>query len=338
MEIDSGVKIDIDVIIPVWNGEKYIAAAINSVVEQTYPPKRIIVVNDGSTDDTERIILDCKKNSSIEIEYVKKDNGGLSSARNAGLAVSRSEWVSFLDADDEWFPDKLEMQVNVLRSTPYENIGVVYGRYKIIDENGELNGDIPLAFPDPDIRGDVFKKVLVANKIIGSGSAVLIKKECFKYAGNFDETLRAAEDWDMWLRIAEKYEFDFSDGYLVKIRFHSSNMQKNKWHMFENELNFYRKWALRLSEKGLRCPSLWAKMISLKIILEYPDVEFHAYADNFLGSEVRKSIFWFTFGSLRLMLSVAVIYVFITNVISIIKSLLSQCLKLIREVKIIWTT
>jgi glycosyltransferase involved in cell wall biosynthesis len=220
------MKIDIDVIIPVYNGEKFISNTISSVLQQTYKPRNIIVVNDGSTDTTAEMI-DSFKNSGTPVIHLKKENKGLSAARNSGLALAKSAWVAFLDADDKWEPTKLEKQIQCLRQSKLKDLGVIYCDYKTINEQGtfllkEFSQRIA-----PALKGNIFNELLSGNRISGSGSSILVKRACFKKVGLFDETLPAAEDWDMLLRLARHYAFDFIPAQLVSIRIHSTNMQKN---------------------------------------------------------------------------------------------------------------
>ena len=196
----------IDVVIPAYNGENFILDALKSAINQTLPPHKIIIVDDGSTDKTNEIVSECAKTSKINIEIIKKTNGGLSSARNAGIEASDSNFVAFLDADDTWVENKLEEQMKVYETTELKNLALVYCNYDVIDSNGIIKYENYKAPLDKKrMRGVVFKELLERNKIASSGSGVLIKKEIFDIVGLFDENLRFAEDWDMGLRIAEKF-------------------------------------------------------------------------------------------------------------------------------------
>ncbi|MCF7834034.1 MAG: glycosyltransferase [Candidatus Pacebacteria bacterium] len=240
--MNSELKNKIDAIIPAYNGARFILQALDSVVNQTLPPNKIIVVDDGSTDNTNKIVSNYAKNSKIEIKIVQKENGGLSSARNAGIKESNAYFIGFLDADDVWTPEKLSEQIKIFEDTEFGNLGLVYCDYFIIDKNGNVNKKekkIPL---NQGIRGSAFPFLLVGNKVLSSGSGVLIKKEVFNTVGYFDESLKYAEDWDMWLRISQKYEIDYSVKRLVKIRRHDENMTKSKLNKIKGEAKFYKKW------------------------------------------------------------------------------------------------
>jgi glycosyltransferase involved in cell wall biosynthesis len=295
----DSVPFTVDVIIPVYNGEKYIAAALDSALRQTYPPQSIIVVDDGSTDHTGDIVLGMKEISTLKIVYVKKANGGSSSARNVGLACAQSAWIAFLDTDDVWLENKLQAQIHVIENTPFKNLGVVYGRYTLIDGAGRDITHLPVH--PPKLRGNIFESLLSANQIFGSASAALIRRVCFEEVGGFDENLQAAEDWDMWLRIAEKFEYDFSDDSLVQIRRHDNNIQWDAGHMLLHEISFYEKWSRRL-EGRYRCPNSWARKIAERVIADLPSLKLFRIVRQKFSPILRQRVFRVTFGSLHLYL------------------------------------
>jgi glycosyltransferase involved in cell wall biosynthesis len=236
-------KIPVDVIIPVYNGERYIAEALASVVAQTVLPSHIIVVNDGSTDKTGEIVE--KFSSKVPIIHLKKKNGGLSSARNAGINRSKAKYLAFLDADDRWEPTKLEKQWAVFQKTKLPRLGVVYCDYYIIDDASEKldAGRFQLI---PTCKGDIYPALLNTNVVASSGSGVLVKRDCFVKAGTFDESLTSSEDWDMWLRIAESFQFDYVYEELVAIRRHAHNMQNNTKGMMLSDIRVLNRHAKAL--------------------------------------------------------------------------------------------
>jgi len=214
----------VDVIIPVYNGEKYIRVALTSVLGQTVKPQRIVVVNDGSTDCTGDIVDEIAGTAAIPVVHIKQTNRGLSAARNTGIANSSAPLLCFLDADDFWMPNKLESQLKIVQSSP--SLGLVYCGYVTCDGDGNIRtGDHWLT---PHLRGFCYRDLLGNNYICGSGSAVMIRRECFKKCGIFDEKIGYGEDWDMWLRIARYYPVDFICVSLVVIRIHAESMQKTK--------------------------------------------------------------------------------------------------------------
>ena len=149
------------------------------------------------------------------------------------------------------------------------------------------------------MRGVVFKELLERNKIASSGSGVLIKKEIFDIVGLFDENLRFAEDWDMGLRIAEKFQIDFSDKILVHIRKHEDNMTSSPLKTFANELCFYNKWISRLEEQ-YNVPLFWSDKITFRIISRFPSINFVKLFKETVPEENRKILFRKTLGSVYL--------------------------------------
>ncbi|MEO8587734.1 MAG: glycosyltransferase [Flavobacteriales bacterium] len=233
----------IDVIIPLYNGGRFISDALRSVLEQTLPPRSVIVVDDGSTDDgayvVERFIA--ANTSGTRITCVRQSNAGPNAARNAGIAHSTAPLLAFLDADDLWHPTKLEKQVALFDRAP-ASLGLVYCDFDTMDDGGAPLDTGRNAHTEPPLRGRVFDRLLFANRISGSASAVLIRRTCFDAAGLFDTELRGSEDWDMWLRISERWEVDLVDESLVSIRRHGASAQMDTDHMLRNMLLFFAKW------------------------------------------------------------------------------------------------
>jgi glycosyltransferase involved in cell wall biosynthesis len=215
------------VVIPVYNGARFLAAAIESVLVQTLAPRRLIVVDDGSRDESAEIARSFA-GGAIELVVVQKPNGGLSSARNAGLAHCRSELVALLDADDVWAPHKLARQVACFAESELSELGVVFCGYDDIDENGQPLLNFPSMPLTRGLRGRIKRRLYRGNLVAGSGSAVLVKRACLARTGGFDERLPSSEDWEMWLRLAEHYAFDYVDEVLVHLRRHGGSMQAQR--------------------------------------------------------------------------------------------------------------
>ncbi len=301
---NSIIHNEIDVVIPVYNGEKFIIEAIDSAAHQTLSPKKIIIIDDGSTDNTYSLVSEYARYSAVEIKLVQKANGGLSSARNRGIQESDAEFIAFLDADDVWVKEKLEKQLAIYQQTVFRKLGLVYCNYDVINAQGAylyINYKAPL--DKKRMRGSVFKTLLERNRIASSGSGVLIRRSIFNTIGLFDETLKWGEDWDMWLRIAEHYEVDFVDAVLVHIRKHAHNMTANPSKIFEHELHFYKKW-MSIIDKRYPIPTFWADKISIRIISQFPKKEFFTMFKNKVFRENQKKLFRKSFGSFFLYLPV----------------------------------
>jgi len=207
----------VSVIIPTFNRAHLVGRAIHSVLVQTYQDFEIIVVDDGSTDNTEKVI---KSFNDPRIRYVRHEkNKGGSAARNTGIKTARGKYIAFLDDDDEWLPEKLEKQINKFQTLP-SIFGVVYSGFSYVSENGEIISNVI-----PTLRGKVYDNLLKEN-ILGSPTP-LIKKNCFKKAGLFDETLPSCQDWDMWIRLSKYYYFDFVPDILAKHYVHRHRISAN---------------------------------------------------------------------------------------------------------------
>lgn len=178
----------VSVIIPAYNRSKLLRLTVESVLAQTYPHIEIIVVDDGSTDDTATVMEQCAG----RITYIKQANQGVGAARNTGLRVAAGEYINFLDHDDLFMPTKIERQVQVLDARP--EIGLVHCRYYQIDEDGNRLDEVGL-LPE----GEVLKE-LVFECFVWLGGP-LIRRQCFDQVGLFDEE-SWIPDWDMWLRFA----------------------------------------------------------------------------------------------------------------------------------------
>ena len=194
---------NISVVIPSYNRKEFLKRSIDSAINQTKKPFEIIVVDDGSTDGTETMI----KSDYDFVKFIKQKNKGVSAARNIGIEVSIGEWICFLDSDDEWKKDKLEKQINAMKSNP---------GYKFFHSN-EIwikNGlRINQKKKHKKYGGDIFDKCLDMCRI--SPSSVMINKTIFDEVGNFNEDLAVCEDYELWLRVCDKYRVFFIDEPLI---------------------------------------------------------------------------------------------------------------------------
>ncbi|GAB4190982.1 MAG: glycosyltransferase [Coleofasciculaceae cyanobacterium] len=187
----------VSVIIPVYNGEKTILKTIQSVQEQTFSNFEIIVINDGSTDGTLEQVSTVQDS---RIKIFSYTNGGLSVARNRGISHATGEFLTFLDADDLWTPDKLELQLAALQAHP--EAGLAYSWTVSMDEKGEkFHPGISVSY-----EGNVYRQLLLGN-FIASGSNAMLRKQAIESAGEFDPTLKSIEDWDYWLRVVPHWSF-----------------------------------------------------------------------------------------------------------------------------------
>lgn len=206
----------VDVIIPAFNAAEYIERTILSVLNQTMLPRQIIVVDDGSNDNTPSIVREIR---SELVRLITVTNGGVSRARNIGIRAAEAKYVAFLDADDVWDSHKLEAQVACLEST--ESAGACYSGASLIDEfDADISGTVAV----PYIRGDVFYDILFYERpIYGSASSVIVRRDILIQTDLFDEKMRYSEDVDLWVRLAELTDFEYVEDPHVKIRVHNKS-------------------------------------------------------------------------------------------------------------------
>lgn len=221
----------VSVIILAHNLAHFVGEALQSVLDQTFMDFEVIVVDDGSTDNTREVVV---RFTDPRVRYVYQDNQERSAARNTGIRLAQGEYIAFLDADDVWLPEKLALQVNLLETRP--EVGLVYtGAY--VMENSRVFVEQKCKY-----RGRVVRPLLVVDNIVtGSASTAMVRRECFDEVGLFDEASSVCEDWDAWLRIAMKYEFDYVPQPLAKCRVHGTNTQKQADRMKQGTLAFFDK-------------------------------------------------------------------------------------------------
>ncbi len=187
----------VSVVIPAYNSEQTICETIESVLNQTFSDFEVIVVNDGSQDDTVAVV---KTINDSRVRLIDYPNAGAAASRNRGAEQARGELLAFLDADDLWTPDKLEAQVAALDKNPQAS--VAYSWTDFIDANSQF------LWPGLHISesGYVLERLLVVN-FIENGSNTLIRKEAFRRVGGFDDSFESSEDWELWLRLAADHQF-----------------------------------------------------------------------------------------------------------------------------------
>ena len=214
------MKLSISVIIPTLNRVNLLKRALRSVLNQTLPPDEIIVIDNGSTDDTKNMIKDNFQN----IKYYYLHDKGVSKARNLGIKNSNSEWLSFLDSDDEWHRKKLEKQINFIK---YNSKCKFVHSNEVWFRNGIHLNQLK---KHKKKGGNIFKNCLKMCCI--SPSSVILKKNIFYDYGFFDESFQVCEDYEMWLRISAKEEICFlEDKLLIKHGGHKDQLSKKFWGM-----------------------------------------------------------------------------------------------------------
>jgi len=223
----------ISVIIPAYNAERTILETIESIQQQTFSDFELIVIDDGSSDRTLELL---HRVVDERLRIYSYENGGVSVAHNRGISHATGEFIAFLDADDLWTPDKLELQLAALQQHP--EAGVAYSWTHFMDEKGEsFHTDKPVFF-----EGNVYVKLLVGN-FLDSGSNPLIRRQAIESVGEFDPALASCEDWDFWLRLAARWPFVVVPKYQILYRQSSSSASSKvevmeKYHLIVIERAF----------------------------------------------------------------------------------------------------
>lgn len=204
----------VSVVVPAYNVSKTICDTLDSILKQTFSDFELIIINDGSTDNTLQVIEGVRD---PRIQVFSYENGGLPEARNRGIARATGELITFIDADDLWTQDKLECQVTALQQNP--EAGLAYSWTCFMDSEGKsFSQDLPCY-----IEGNVYAQLLVGN-FITSGSNVMLRASAIESAGLFDRTLKSIEDWEYWLRVAAKWPFVVVPQYQILYRQSATSM------------------------------------------------------------------------------------------------------------------
>ncbi len=209
----------VSVIIPTYNRACSIRRSVQSVLNQTFNDFEVIIIDDGSTDDTKKVL---KNFYDKRIRYFGfKYNRGAAIARNIGIKFANGYFISFQDSDDEWLPRKLEKQINIFKEVP-PNVGVVYSGF------WKVKGGKKIYIPRSSVverEGDIHNELLKENFI--TLQAVVIRKECFCRAGLFDESLKRFSDWELLIRISKYYKFKYIKEPLVKVFYTPSSISSD---------------------------------------------------------------------------------------------------------------
>jgi len=211
----------VSVIIPTYNREKYIEETILSVLHQSFPVHELIIIDDGSTDNTRDVVGRYKDRH--EVKYVYQQNQGISSARNHGVRLATGNILAFLDSDDIWLPSKLSLQMELFRTSPL--LGMVHNRIGFIDSHGRTCKG-PSEGWAPDVSGKCFFRMV--DSCLVHTSAAAIRREVFDSVGLFDENLRTSEDYEFFLRVTHRYEVGFVDQVLSLYRVHEEGVTRDK--------------------------------------------------------------------------------------------------------------
>lgn len=206
--------VQVSVILPTYNRAAFIVEAIDSVLAQSFRDVELIVVDDGSTDDTPQRV---EQISDPRLIYIRQPNRGRSNARNHALGLAKGKYIAFLDSDDFYLPGKLELQVDFLENHP--DIGMVYTSASCIDEHGDL---LPFTY-HASASGDIYEDIAFFQPVTITLPTVMVRREIIAEAGSFDTKMDRFEDTDMWRRISKLTLVEGLPELTCKLRTHSDN-------------------------------------------------------------------------------------------------------------------
>jgi glycosyltransferase involved in cell wall biosynthesis len=208
----------VSVVIPCYNAEKYIAATLQSVLQQTYPAVEVVVVDDGSKDSSAKIVADIA-HGEPRVRLHSKPNSGVADSRNVGIRLTHGEYIAFLDADDLFEPENLARKVAYLEQHPA--IGLVHSAEERFQS--ETNQAVEV------IRGKGGRvlPLEMTTTVIHSPSSVVVRRRALDEVGYFDTKLSTSADWEMWVRLARSTEFGYLPETLVRYRIHGQQMHNN---------------------------------------------------------------------------------------------------------------
>ncbi|MGK0290394.1 MAG: glycosyltransferase involved in cell wall biosynthesis [bacterium] len=219
----------VSIIMPAYNASETILESIQSVLMQTYQNWELLIIDDGSSDNTYEKVLTIQDS---RIKAFKEKNKGVATTRNQGIKLAQGKYIAFLDSDDFWLKNKLDYQINYFENTK-DNIGLVHSNYKEFDKNGEYSPKPLKHIKNLKIEGNIYEDLVVYDFI--ATLTVIVTKEALNIVGGFDENLSVAEDWDLWIRITKKFKVGYISKPLAKYRLNPTGLSKSH-NKFEKEL------------------------------------------------------------------------------------------------------
>jgi glycosyltransferase involved in cell wall biosynthesis len=226
----------VDILIPAYNTARFLPAALASVEAQTFTDWRILLIDDGSTDNTREVIAPFRERMGGKLQYIWKENAGLSAARNTGLSHATAELIALLDADDEWLPERLAESVRSLDESPVA--GLSYGFVSRTDTDGRI------VSTHDEMKADAegfITRSIYTRRIDLPCPTITFRRACVDRVGGFDETMRATEDRDLWVRISQHYEVVRIPRVIAYYRISPAAMTSDMERMFTAQRTFAEK-------------------------------------------------------------------------------------------------
>lgn len=230
-QTERAAQADVAVLIACYNQSRFLPDAIESTLSQTVPPAEIIVVDDGSTDETAEVATRYQ-----QIRYIRQHNQGLSAARNSGLRASKAGYLIFLDADDRLLPNAVADGLSCLRAHPCH--ASAYGHFRYIDDDGRplFEPNRPSTSPNPNLY-----LALLHRNVIAMHATVIYRRSALEEIGEFDVSLRACEDYDMYLRLARRYPAAQHQSLVAEYRLHDGSMSRDPTLMLRHSISVLRR-------------------------------------------------------------------------------------------------
>ena len=222
----------VSVVVPCYNHEKYVKETIESIINQTYKNIELIVIDDGSKDNSVKVIQELA--DKYGFTFIHRPNKGLSATLNEGIRLSKGKYFSAIASDDILFLEKIEKQVKFMESNP--KYGMCYGKIVYFEDSIKNTSE----YSNSNKQGWVFDDLLNYGCFIPAPSTFM-RKEVFETVGEYDENLWI-EDWDMWLRISQKYQVGYIDEYLAYYRKHDTNISSQSLKMYKAEKQILEKY------------------------------------------------------------------------------------------------
>lgn len=250
----------VSVIMPAYNAEKYIAEAIESVMNQTYNHYELIIINDNSSDQTQQVIDKYAKSNPKIISLSNSENLKLSHTLNRGIKIAQGKYVARVDADDRSFPDRIEKQVVFMERNP--EIGISGGTMEIIDEKGELIGERRYNLTDKNIRRKIFRYSPFCHP------SVIIRKDVLELSGDYNSNFNPAEDYELYFRIGLHSKFANLRDKLIQYRVVTSSMTSSQL----REMEFQTIKARRMNYQSYRATVLdriYTNLLQVTVIFPF---------------------------------------------------------------------
>ncbi len=244
------IEARVSAVITAYNSEAYIAEAINSVMNQSRVVDEIVIVDDGSTDGTRRVAAEFADQG---IKFIQQHNMGAGGARNRGIRETSGDFIAFLDADDAWLKDKTRLQLAYFSSQPQAALVSGFSHWWNVEKNTvRISGRVPRNM-------NVLRREILVHNVLGNPSMVMVRRSALAEVGLFSEDIRWGQDWELWMRLVERFDAGVVPEPVTVYRWHSGNLSHNR--RWERQLSYWdvSRNAINKSRPAWRRPWLWAR-------------------------------------------------------------------------------